>query len=271
MRRGRIGKLENNRSHGAVVLILGVIVLSGCASAKRDLEAGDYWPSGARWKRATMNALTSRGTWVPLLGAGVVSIDDWDQEISDWAVENTPVFGSTEKAVDASDDLKSLTTFAMVGTALAVPNGDGAWEWKPERLLLEFGAVELNNLVTNGLKSATARERPDGSDNRSFPSGHSSQAWTRTTLACRNVDQIPSLSHGWRVTLKTSFRVIAAGTSWARVEGGKHYPSDVLFGAALGNFVAIFVHDAFLPADSKTRFSATLSRKEAFFSVTFAF
>jgi membrane-associated phospholipid phosphatase len=74
-----------------------------------------------------------------------------------------------------------------------------------------------------------------------------------------------------RVTLKTSFRVIAAGTSWARVEGGKHYPSDVLFGAALGNFVAIFVHDAFLPADSKTRFNATLSRKEASFSVTFAF
>jgi membrane-associated phospholipid phosphatase len=263
--------VETNRSHAAVVLVLGLMALSGCASAKRDLDAGDYWPSGARWKRATMNALTSRGTWVPLLGAGVVSIDDWDQEVSDWAVENTPVFGSTEKAVDASDDLKSLTTFAMVGTALAVPNGDGAWEWKPERLVLEFGAVQLNNLVTSGLKSATGRERPDGSDNRSFPSGHSSQAWTRTTLACRNVDQIPSLSNGWRVTLKTSFRVIAAGTSWARVEGGKHYLSDVLFGAALGNFVAIFVHDAFLPTDSKTQFNATLSRKEASFSLTFAF
>ncbi|MCW8984099.1 MAG: phosphatase PAP2 family protein, partial [Thermoanaerobaculales bacterium] len=218
--------MKSSQSPAILVLGLGVAALSGCASANRNLEAGDYWPSGARWKRATMNALTSRGTWVPLLGAGVVSIDDWDQEISDWAVENTPVFGSTEKAIDASDGLRSLTTFAMVGTALAVPNGDGAWEWKPERLVLEFGAVQLNNLATSGLKSATDRERPDGSDDRSFPSGHSSQAWTRTTLACRNVDQIPSLSTGWRVTLKTSFRVIAAGTSWARVEGGKHYPSD---------------------------------------------
>jgi membrane-associated phospholipid phosphatase len=254
-----------------VVLFLGVLVLQGCASAKRDLNAGDYWPSGARWKQATMNALTSRGTWVPLIGAGVVSIDDWDREISDWAVENTPVFGSTEDAIEASDNLKTVTTVAMVGTALAVPNGEGAWEWKPERLLLEFGAVQLNNVLTSGLKSATDRERPDGSDNRSFPSGHSSQAFTRATLACRNVDQIPSLSNGWRVTLKTSFRVIAAGTAWARVEGGKHYPSDVLFGAALGNFVAIFVHDAFLPADSITRFTATLSRKEVSFSVAFAF
>ena len=65
--------------------------------------------------------------------------------------------------------------------------------------------------------------------------------------------------------------MIAAGTAWARVEGCKHYPSDVLFGAALGNFVAIFVHDAFLPADSITRFTATLSRKEVSFSVAFAF
>ena len=109
-----------------------------------------------------MNALTSRGTWVPLIGAGVVSIDDWDREISDWAVENTPVFGSTEDAIEASDNLKTATTVAMVGTALAVPNGEGAWEWKPERLLLEFGAVQLNNVLTSGLKSATDRERPDG-------------------------------------------------------------------------------------------------------------
>jgi len=255
----------------AAVLALSVTVLSGCASANRDLKASDYWPSGTRWKRATINALSSRGTWVPLIGAGVVTIDDWDREISDWAVENTPIFGSNETAIEVSDNLKTVTTVAMVGSALAVPNGEGAWEWKPERLLLEVGAVQLNNILTSGIKSATGRERPDGSDNRSFPSGHSSQAWTRTTLACRNVDQIPSLSNGWRVTLKTSFRVIAAGTSWARVEGGKHYLSDVLFGAALGNFVAIFVHDAFLPADSKTRFNATLNRQEVSFAVTFVF
>ena len=176
-----------------------------------------------------------------MIGAGVVSIDDWDREISQWAVENTPVFGSTDRAIEASDNLKTLTTVAMAGTALAVPNGDGAWEWKPERLVLEIGAVQLNNLLTSGLKSATGRERPDGSDDRSFPSGHSSQAWTRTTLACRNVDQVPSLANGWGVALKTSFRVIAAGTSWARVEGGVHYPSDVIAGALLGALSAYLV------------------------------
>ena len=260
-----------NRRWFALFFVLATTMLPACASSKRDLEVRDYWPSGDRWKRATMNALTSQGTWVPLIGAGVVSIDDWDREISDWAVDNTPIFGSTERALEASDNLKTVTTVAMVGTALAVPNGEGAWEWKPERLVLEVGAVQVNNLLTNGLKSVTGRERPDGSDDRSFPSGHSSQAFARVTLACRNVDQIPSLANGWGTALKTSFRVIAAGTAWARVEGGVHYPSDVLFGAALGNFVAIFVHDAFLPAESNTRFTAVLSRGEVSFSVAIGF
>ena len=84
--------MKTKSSPVGVVLVLGALALSGCASAKRDLEAHDYFSSGARWKRATTNALTSRGTWIPLIGAGVVSIDDWDREISDWAVENTPIF-----------------------------------------------------------------------------------------------------------------------------------------------------------------------------------
>ena len=71
------------------------------------------------------------GTQGTCTGAAVVSVDDWDQNISDWAVANTPIFGSNERALEASDNLKTATTFAMVGTALAVPNGLGAWETKP--------------------------------------------------------------------------------------------------------------------------------------------
>jgi membrane-associated phospholipid phosphatase len=40
--------------------------------------------------------------------------------------------------------------------------------------------------------------------------------------------------------------VLASGVAWARVEARVHYPSDVLFGAALGHFLAAFIHDAFL-------------------------
>jgi membrane-associated phospholipid phosphatase len=255
----------------ARLLVLVAILTAGFASAERDVEPRDYWPRGARWKQSVMRALKDEGTWISLAGAAVVSVDNWDQKISDWAVANTPVFGSNEHALEASDNLKTATTFAMVGTALAVPNGLGAWEPKPERLVLEVLTVQLNNFLTSGLKDLTNRERPDGSDDRSFPSGHSSQAFTRSTLACLNVDGLPRLSKGWRITLKTSFKTLAAATAWARVEGGVHYPSDVLFGAALGNFVAIFVHDAFLPADTNSRVTATLSRRKVSFSVALSF
>ena len=44
---------------------------------------------------------------------------------------------------------------------------------------------------------------------------------------------------------------IAAGTAWARIEAGEHYPSDVLVGYALGHFFSAFIQDAFLGLDTK--------------------
>ena len=41
-------------------------------------------------------------------------------------------------------------------------------------------------------------------------------------------------------------KAAAWGTAWARVEAGKHYPSDVLASAALANFVAGFIQRAFI-------------------------
>jgi len=40
--------------------------------------------------------------------------------------------------------------------------------------------------------------------------------------------------------------VVASGVAWARVEAQRHYPSDVLAGAALAHFLTAFIHDAFL-------------------------
>ncbi len=254
-----------------VPIVFVAVLATGCASSKRDLTARDYLPHGARWKQSTMRALKSRGTWLPIAAAAVVSIDDWDQHISEWAVENTPVFGSVDHAQEASDNLKTATTLAMVGTTLAIPNGSGAWETKPERLVLDFLAVQLNNGLTSGLKHLTGRERPDGSGDDSTPSGHASQAFVRTELACLNVNDLRGVPEGWRIAMKTSFQALAWGTAWARVEGGKHYPSDIFLGAALGNFVAIFVREAALPADSNTRITATVSRREISFSVALSF
>jgi membrane-associated phospholipid phosphatase len=73
--------------------------------------------------------------------------------------------------------------------------------------------------------------------------------------------------------LKTANLVTAATTGWARVEGQKHYPSDILAGACLGNFITTFIHDAFLnlPEDSTFSFYLEPSPRELFISVCWSF
>ena len=53
--------------------------------------------------------------------------------------------------------------------------------------------------------------------------------------------------------------IVACPTGHA-IEAGAHFPSDTLLGAALGNFVASFVNDAFLgPVGSTARVGVTAS------------
>ena len=100
-------------------------------------------------------------------------------------------------------------------------------------------------LFRSVIKLGVGRPRPDDSDNLSFPSGHASVAFTGATLTRRNLARL-DLPAATRALLDVGAVSLAAGTAWARVEAGVHYPSDVLAGAALGNFVAAFVNDAFL-------------------------
>ena len=80
------------------------------------------------------------------------------------------------------------------------------------------------------LKHTVRRERPDGSDTNSFPSGHTSASF-----------QGASFIH-FRYGLK--YAIIpylgAAFVGYSRVQADKHYVSDVLAGAAIGAGFAWF-------------------------------
>ena len=217
------------------------------------------WPTGARWKRAALNGLRDPTTWGTAAGAALAA--PWDKKISNWAVENTPVFGSIDNAKSASDDLRSLCNLGMLGTALAVPGGDYPWRSRFERLLVEEAGVWTASSLTDLAKQNIARERPDGTDNHGFPSAHSTRAFAYNGMSWRNLDAM-NLPVAARVSLKTFLITAAAGTGWARVEGQRHYPSDVLAGAAVGNFVSLFIHDAFLGEKEKVSVGVRADREE---------
>jgi len=259
--------MRTNRIGPAILLL--VLLAAGCATPstrQHRIRDAASWPSGERLRQSCVTALKSPGTWVPAAAAALMTVDDWDQKISRWAVEETPVFGSGRSARDASDNLRTATHLAMMATALAPSGEEYTWEWRFQRLGVEEAGALINSNFTDILKEATERKRPDASNYASFPSSHSSRAFNYATFASRNLDTM-DLGDAARRGFRIGFFTLAAGTAWARVEGEKHYPSDVLAGAALGHFMGLLLHDAFLGRNEGAAVDVQLRRDGASLAV----
>ncbi len=85
-------------------------------------------------------------------------------------------------------------------------------------------AQVLTQSLTLGVKLIVRRERPDGSNQASFPSGHASGAFASATVLQRH--------YGWRVGVPAY--AVAGYVATSRLNEGRHYLSDVVFGAAVG-------------------------------------
>jgi membrane-associated phospholipid phosphatase len=81
----------------------------------------------------------------------------------------------------------------------------------------------VNTAITQGLKYAVDRTRPDGTA-RSFPSGHASASFATAAVLQQQF--------GWKVGLAAYGAAAYASTS--RLSENRHYASDIIFGAALG-------------------------------------
>jgi membrane-associated phospholipid phosphatase len=82
----------------------------------------------------------------------------------------------------------------------------------------------LTEGLVQGLKFAVRRQRPDGSDNRSFPSGHAAITFATATVLQRRF--------GW-VRAMPAY-LVASYVAAARVTEDKHFLSDVVGGAFVG-------------------------------------
>jgi membrane-associated phospholipid phosphatase len=82
----------------------------------------------------------------------------------------------------------------------------------------------MSELLVEPLKLATQRERPDGSNSLSFPSGHAAVTFATATVIERHL--------GWRKSMLGY--AVASYVALSRMHDNKHYLSDVVFGAAVG-------------------------------------
>lgn len=85
----------------------------------------------------------------------------------------------------------------------------------------------INAGLTEILKNSVSELRPDRSDEQSFPSRHTSYAFTLASIASH---ELYSYSPFWVTAAQTAANAIAM----QRVYAQRHFPSDALAGAALG-------------------------------------
>jgi membrane-associated phospholipid phosphatase len=118
------------------------------------------------------------------------------------------------------DQASSIGRTALIVSALGLPAVKGDWKGEGQAALSTAGAYGLTAI----LKHAIPEQRPDHSNDRSFPSGHTSVSFAAAaTLEKR---------YGWQVGIPA--HVVAAFVGVARVQANKHFVHDVIAGAALG-------------------------------------
>ncbi len=235
----------------AVFLAL-CVVASGCTAGPEVSRTLDHRPSVLqRLGSSAANAVRSKDVWIPVAGAAFLQIGSLDEDLSEWAIRERPIFHSQSDAALASDRMRQTASLSYFAATLASHRycRDG---WSSRNVsrdcLVGFAAYQLNYHATDEIKSRVGRGRPSGDNDRSFPSRHASSTavWSRlATLQLEECDEHPKVRDAFAKGMTT----LSLGTGWARVEAAQHYPSDVLVGYALGNFSARFLDNRFSSND----------------------
>ena len=95
------------------------------------------------------------------------------------------------------------------------------------KLQYAFTAMAASTVITYGFKYGVGRERPNGGNNRSFPSGHTSHSFTIAAVSQELL--------GYKVGILAY--AMAAVVGFSRIQDNKHYLSDVIFGAGIGTVI----------------------------------
>lgn len=97
----------------------------------------------------------------------------------------------------------------------------------PEIVVSAAGAVAVNTALTEALKHSVHELRPDRSANNSFPSRHTSWAFTASTVLS---NELYRYSPWWSLAAHAAASAVGAD----RIVERRHYASDVVAGATLG-------------------------------------
>ncbi len=126
-------------------------------------------------------------------------------------------FSQGSKTIKTSGDvLLFAMPLAAIGTTLIIKDKEGSKQF--------LKGFVLNETLTYGLKIIVNKERPDKSNNSSFPSGHTSTTFQSASFIQKR--------YGWKYGIPAY--ALASYTGFTRLNANKHNFVDVLSGAIIG-------------------------------------
>jgi hypothetical protein len=126
----------------------------------------------------------------------------------------------------SGDIMHFLLPATALGLTLVIEDNEdkyqGSWQ------LIKSGVV--SRVAVEGLKFAVDKDRPDGSGDDSFPSGHTADSFASATFIQQR--------YGWQWGIPAYIGATFVG--YSRVKSDKHYLEDVLAGAAIGILAGLY-------------------------------
>jgi hypothetical protein len=183
------------------------------------------------------------------------------------------VYESSHQAVlDSDRQRESLDRLWMVSLLTTDSGPDEVLSNKLSGAITQIAIVNASIATTNGLKSVVRRAGPGEemrADNyQGFPSNHSVPPFTQAALIRRNLHYTP-VNKFARYSLVTASYAMASASAYGRVEGGLHFFSDQLAGAALGNFLGLLMYDTFFEDNKSWGMTLTPSLNSHYTAVGF--
>lgn len=199
------------------------------------------------WAPGRARAPITRAVAVLLAGAAAaaVSVDDENADpLARW-LDGSPL--------DATADLGNAfgNGWVIGGGSLAALGLGSVLD--DDRMTAMGGDLSISFVTASAassvLKFGFDRRRPSGGSH-SFPSGHTCVAFCTVPVLAEHL--------GWWVAAPVG--VLATSTGLGRIEEGRHYLSDVLFGAALGYAVGDLVVNRRADGRARIKLGATGDR-----------
>ena len=193
---------------------------TGAGASVEPPEAPSFRAVGRRLIATFGSSLFTGDSLPPLLigAAGAAAVGQFDHEISD------RVRGTATSLGDAGNGAGGPIAMIATTGGLAIASRFTSSQ-RFRGLAFAFAqSVIVESVIIQATKFAVGRERPDQSDRQSFPSGHAADTFTLATVI--------SHYYGWK--WGAPFYGLAGLVALSRIENGKHWPSDVVAGAAIG-------------------------------------